>query len=106
MARQVSTDSGMSKRARSASMAGMTRSSSSASSTVGPGPGLDPAHVEQVGPVVDQLLGPAQELVEGVGGPLVVEGVGGAVEDAHHQGPVTDVEGPVARGSGRSHARR
>ena len=77
-------------------MAGMTRSSSSASSTAGPGAGLHPAHVEQVGPVVDQLAGPAHQVVEGEGGPLVVEGVGGPVEDAHDQGPVGDVEGPVA----------
>ena len=68
------------------------------------GPGLHPAHVEQVGTVVHQPLGPAEQLVEGVGGPLVVEGVGGPVEDAHHQGPVADVEGPVAEGQdGRVH---
>ena len=85
-------------------MAGMTRSSSSSSPTSGTGPGLHPAHVEQVGAVVHQPLGPAEELVQGVGGPLVVEGVGGAVEDAHHQGPVADVEGPVAEGEdGRVH---
>ena len=83
-------------------MAGTTRSSSSSSLDLGPGPGLDPAHVEQVGAVLHQLLGAADEVVEREGGALVVEGVGGAVEDAHHQGPVGDVEGPLAEARGWS----
>ena len=105
-ARQVSTDSGMSKRAGRASMAGITRSSSSSSPTAGPGPAFTPPTSRRSAPSSTSRLGPAEELVEGEGGPLVVEGVGGPVEDAHHQGPVGDVEGPVAEGQdGGVHAR-
>jgi hypothetical protein len=61
---------------------------------------LHTAHIEEIGAVVDQRLRPAHQVVEGEGGPLVIEGVGGAVEDAHHQGPVADVEGEPAEGQG------
>ena len=91
-ARQVSTDSGRSKRARSASMAGTTRSSSCCLGDLLAGAGLHPADVEEVGAVGHEPLGLAQERVERVVGALVVERVGRAVEDAHHDGPVGDVE--------------
>ena len=73
---------------------------------LGPGPGLDPAHVEDVGPLGHQLLGPRQERVEAVGGALVVEGVGRPVQDAHDQGPVPDVVACGPRGRGGPHGRR
>ncbi len=59
-ARHVSIESGTSKRARSASTAGTTRSSSSVSSTSGPGPAFTPPDVEQIGAVADELIGPAR----------------------------------------------
>ena len=68
------------------------------------GPGLHPADVEEVGAVGDQLLGLAQEGVEVEVGALVEERVGGAVEDAHHDGPVGDVEAVGAEG--QQHNRR
>jgi hypothetical protein len=67
---------------------------------LGAGPGLDPSHVEHVGAVLDQHPGPADQVVERVGGATVVEGVRGPVEDAHDQGTVLDVERPGAEPQG------
>ena len=63
---------------------------------LGPGPGLHAADVEQVGAVGDQLLGPAQERVEAPGRAAVVERVGRAVEDAHHERARAHVDAAVA----------
>ena len=84
-------------------MAGITRSSSSASSTSGPGTGLHPADVEEVGALADELLGLGEEPVEVEVAALVEERVGGAVEDAHHERPVAHVEavGPERDGGAR-----
>jgi hypothetical protein len=60
-----------------------------------PRAGLHPPDVEEVGPIDDQLLGPLAQRVEVVGEPLVVERVRRAVEDAHHEGPMGQVVGPV-----------
>ena len=50
-------------------MGATTRSSSSSSPTSGPGPGLHAADVEEVGALVDEHLGPAEQRVELVGEP-------------------------------------
>ena len=63
---------------------------------LGAGARLDPADVEDVGAVGHQLLGPGVELVELEGGPLVVEGVGRAVEDPHDERPVGQVVAAAA----------
>ena len=51
---------------------------------LGTGPGLHAADVEQVGAVGDELLGPAHERVERPRRAPVVERIGRAVQDAHH----------------------
>ena len=61
---------------------------------LGTGARLHPPDVEDVGALRDQRLGPPEQGVELEGGAVVVEGVGGAVEDAHHQragGEVVDL---------------
>ena len=58
---------------------------------LGPRPGLDAADVEQVGALVDEHLGPAEQRVELVGEPGVVERVGRAVEDPHHERAIGEV---------------
>ena len=65
--------------------AGTTRSSSSASPTSGPGPAFTPPTSRRSAPAVDELLGAAEERVEVPGRAAVVERVGRAVEDAHHE---------------------
>ena len=59
---------------------------------LGPRSGLHAADVEQVGALGDELVGPAQEVVEGEVATLVEERVGRPVEDAHHERTVGDVE--------------
>ena len=109
----MSTETGVSKRATRPATTGTTRSSSSGSVTSGPGPALTPPISRMSAPVGDQLLGPRVELVELEGGALVVEGVGRAVEDPHHEGPVGEVVAAAAeverrgeRGDGRAVRRR
>ena len=63
---------------------------------LGAGPRFDATDIEDVGAVGDQLLGPRVELVELEGGALVIEGVGRAVEDPHHEGPVSEVVAAAA----------
>ena len=103
-ARQVSTEIGTSKRAASASTAGTTRSSSSASETSVARAGLHPADVEGIGAIGDELGGLAEERVEPEVRALVEERVGRSVEDAQHHGPRGDVEGVGAEG--QQHDRR
>ena len=67
---------------------------------LGPGAGLHPADVEQVGAVGDELLGPAHERVEVPGRAPVVERIGGAVQDPH------DDDRAGARRATRSPSRR
>ena len=83
-ARQVSTESGTSKRACSASTAGTTRSSSSSSSTSGPGPAFTPPTSSRSAPSTTSCSAATDERVEIPGRAPVVERVGRAVEDAHH----------------------
>ena len=73
---------------------------------LGPGPGLHPAHVEQVGAVDHQLLGPSHQGIELEGQAGVVERVGGSVEDPHHEGAVGDVVDPITEAVRRSWVRR
>ena len=63
---------------------------------LGPRPRLDAADVEDVGAVVDVLLGEAQERVEVPELALVVKRVRRAIENAHDKAPVGDVDGRVA----------
>src|SRR5829696_4408353 len=81
-ARQVSHEMATSKRSRRAAMGPTTRSSSSDS----------PTSVEEVGTLVDQHLGAVEQRVELEGEAPVVERVGRAVEDAHHQRAGREVE--------------
>jgi hypothetical protein len=59
---------------------------------VWPGTGLDTTDVQEVRAIGDELIGPAVEGIEIPELALVVERVGRAVEDAHHEGAVGDVE--------------
>ena len=59
---------------------------------LGPRSCLHAADVEQAGAVGDELVGLAQEVVEGEVATLVEEGVRCPVEDAHHERTVRDVE--------------
>ena len=90
-ARQVSIESGTSNRSCNAAIAGTTRSSSSASPTSGPGPAFTPPTSRRSAPGGDELLGSAEERVEVPGRAAVVERVGCAVEDAHHERTGADV---------------
>ena len=72
---------------------------------LGPGPGLHAADVEQVGAVGDQLLGPPQERVEAPRRAPVVERVGSAIEDPHHERAGAHVEPSVADANRRDTAR-
>ena len=56
------------------------------------GAGLHASDVEQIRAVGDQLFGPARERVERPGGAAVVEGVGRAIENAHHDDARPHVE--------------
>ena len=90
----------------SASIAGTTRSSSSASPTSGPGPGLDAADVEEVGAVARPAPRPAARNASNSHvAAAVVERVGRAVEDAHHQRAARDVD-RRHRGAGWDTGRR
>lgn len=62
---------------------------------------LDATDVEEVRTVDDELFGLGQEGVERPVAALVVERVGRAVQDAHHDSSVTDVEGPRPELEGR-----
>ena len=104
-ARQVSTESGTSKRACSASIAGTTRSSSSASPTSGPGPALTPPTSSRSAPSATSSSARSQERVEVPGRAAVVEGIGRAVEDAHHERARADVECARHRGADRRERR-
>ncbi len=75
---------------------------------LGSGARLHATDVEDVGAVGDELLGAGVELVELVGGSLVVEGVRRAIEDPHHQSPVGEVVAAPAQieGRGRRNAGR
>ena len=68
---------------------------------LGPGPGLDPADVEQVGAVGDELLRPPHERVEVPGRAPVVERIGGAVQDPHHDDAAAHVDGALTQPQGR-----
>ena len=63
---------------------------------VGTRTGLDPSEIQYVGAVGHQLSGPSVKGIEFVGGPVVVEGIRGAVEDAHDEGPVGQVVAAAA----------
>ena len=76
-------------------MAGMTRSSSSASVTSGPGPAFTPPTSRMSAPSDSNSSARCQQRVERERGALVVEGVGGPVQDAHDQPPRGQIERPV-----------
>ena len=61
-----------------------------------PRAGLDAAHVQDVGALADQFVGPAQKALRVPIGAAVVEGVGRPVQDAHDQGSDAEVVAPVA----------
>ena len=64
--------------------------------------GFDPADVEDVRPLGHERFGSGVERVEGERRALVVERVGGPVQDPHDQAPVGEIVPLPARGRGRS----
>ena len=54
--------------------------------------GLRAADIEEIGPLDDQLLGLAEELIEGPVLATVEEGIRRAIEDSHHECTRRDVE--------------
>ena len=105
-ARQVSTETGASKRATRPVTTGTTRSSSSASETSGPGPAFTPPMSRMSAPSATSCSARRVELVELERGALVVERVRGAVENPHHErtmrqvvAATTEIEGGGERGA-------
>ena len=88
------------ERAASASIAGTTRSSSSASPTSGPGPALTPPTSRSSAPSSTSSSARAQERVERPRRPAVVERIGRPVEDAHHHRVARDVDRSVTKAQG------
>ena len=84
-------------------MKGTTRRISSSASTRLPGPGLDPADVDDVGALGDDAVGRRLGRLVGERRAAVVERVGGAVDDRHDQRAVS---GDRASTEHRHHIRR